>query len=45
MRTRQHGIRPILAILSAALALGVVAAPVSAAAPPKAVPPASLIAC
>ena len=37
MRTRQHGIRPILAILSAALALGVVAAPVSAAAPPKAV--------
>ena len=36
MRTRRPGIRPVLAILSALLALGVVAGPV-AAAPPKGV--------
>ena len=34
MRTRQPGVRTILAILSAALALGIVAGPAAAAAPP-----------
>ena len=37
MRTRQPGVRPILATLSALLALGVVAAPAAAAAPPQGV--------
>ena len=37
MRTRQPGVRPILAILSAALALGALAAPAAAAAPPQGV--------
>ena len=37
MRTRQPGVRPALAILSAALALGVVAVPAAAAAPPQGV--------
>ena len=37
MRTRQPGIRPVLAILSAALALGALAAPAAAAAPPQGV--------
>jgi hypothetical protein len=35
MRTRQPGIRPVLAVLAAALALGVMAGPAAAAAPPK----------
>ena len=37
MHPRQPGIRPILAILSATLALGVLAAPAAAAAPPEGV--------
>src|SRR5690349_7921195 len=37
MRTHRPGIRSILATLSALLAVGVLAAPVAAAAPPKAV--------
>jgi hypothetical protein len=37
MRTRQPGVRPILAALSALLALGAVAGPAAAAAPPRSV--------
>src|SRR5690242_10471515 len=37
MRTRQPGVRPIPAILAALLAVGVIAAPVAAAAPPAGV--------
>ena len=35
MRTRQPGVRPVLAILSAALALGALAAPVAAGVTPE----------